>query len=63
MDILNEIRKKPISTNWFMMDKCWYCFSDGQLYTQDKTKTGEESIIKINDEKTFEQVFKYYKSK
>ena len=63
MEILNVIREQKISTNWFMKNDNWFCFSDCELYTQDKTKTGKESIVKIIDDIEYNSVLNYYKSK
>ena len=63
MGILEEIRENTISTNWFMKNEEWFCFSDGTLYTQDKTKTGPDSIVAIDDKYKRDTVLSYYKSK
>lgn len=62
MDLLNEIRKdnnKKLSTNWFMKNENWYCFSDGKLYTQDKSIKGPESIKEITDNSLYNEVYDY----
>ena len=46
-----------------MKNDNWFCFSDCELYTQDKTKTGKESIVKIIDDIEYNSVLNYYKSK
>lgn len=63
MKILEEIRKSKISTNWFMKDNNWFCFSYGTLYTQDKTKSGPESIVEVTDENSYDDVLSYYRTK
>lgn len=63
MKILEEIRKSKISTNWFMKGDDWFCFSDGVLYTQDKTKSGPESIVEVTDENSYDDVLSYYSAK
>jgi hypothetical protein len=63
MKILEEIRKSKISTNWFIKGDDWFCFSDGFLYTQDKTKSGPESIVEVTDENSYDDTLSYYRTK
>ena len=46
MDILNEIRKEKITTNWFMMDDTWYKFVSDDLFFQDKKKLVQIALFK-----------------
>lgn len=60
MTILELIRNNTISSNWFMMKNDWYCFSNGELYTQDKTKQGSDSIVEVKDTDIYKKVLHYY---
>ena len=63
MRILEEIRKeKKITSNWFMNQDNWYKFDDGTLYTQDKSKTGPESIVEITNKTKYDRILSAYKS-
>ena len=61
MRILEEIRKKKITSNWFMNQDNWYKFVDGALYTQDKSKTGPESIVEITNKIEYDRILSAYK--
>ena len=61
MRILEEIRKKKITSNWFMNQDDWYKFVDGALYTQDKSKTGPESIVEITNKIEYDRILSAYK--
>lgn len=63
MRILDIISEQKITTNWFMKNNDWFCFSAGTLYTQDKTKSGPDSIVEIKDEAIYDSVLNYYKYK
>ena len=64
MNILEKIRKeKEINSNWFMHKDNWYKFDEGRLFTQDPTKSGPESIIKITDSIEYERILIAYKQK
>ena len=68
MNILEEIRKeirkdKKINTKWFMHNTNWYIFSDSVLYTQDKTKSGPESVVEIVDQEEYDTILAAYKQK
>ena len=63
MDILKEIRKEKITTNWFMIGDTWYKFVSDDLFFQDKEKTGPDSIVQITDNEQYNKVFVYYKAK
>ena len=60
MRILEEIRKKKITSNWFMNQENWYKFVDGALYTQDKSKTGPESIVEITNKIEYDRILSAY---
>ena len=62
MGILEEIRKEEVTSNWFMNQDNWYKFDDGTLYTQDKSKTGPESIIEITNKTEYDRILSAYKS-
>ena len=62
MRILEEIRKEKITSNWFMNQDNWYKFVDGALYTQDKSKTGPESIVEITNKIEYDRILSAYKS-
>ena len=40
----------------------WYKFDDGTLYTQDKSKTGPESIVEITNKTEYDRILSAYKS-
>ena len=61
MRILEEIRKKKITSNWFMNQDNWYKFNHGALYTQDKSKTGPESIVEITNKIEYDRILSAYK--
>ena len=61
MGILEEIRKEKITSNWFMNQDNWYKFVDGALYTQDKSKTGPESIVEITNKIEYDRILSAYK--
>ena len=61
MRILEEIRKEKITSNWFMNQDNWYKFVDGALYTQDKSKTGPESIVEITNKIEYDRILSAYK--
>ena len=61
MRILEEIRKEKITSNWFMNQDDWYKFDDGALYTQDKSKTGPESIVEITNKIEYDRILSAYK--
>ena len=62
MRILEEIRKeKKITSNWFMNQDNWYKFNYGTLYTQDKSKTGPESIVEITNKIEYDRILSAYK--
>lgn len=46
-----------------MHEDNWYKFDNGDLYSQDKSKTGPESIIKILDEEKYKTILSAYKIK
>ena len=62
MGILEEIRKEKVTSNWFMNKDNWYKFDDGALYTQDKSKTGPESIVEITNKTEYDRILSAYKS-
>ena len=61
MGILEEIRKEKITSNWFMNKDNWYKFDEGILYTQDKSKTGPESIVEITNKDEYNRILSEYK--
>ena len=61
MRILEEIRKEKITSNWFMNQDNWYKFDYGALYTQDKSKTGPESIVEITNKIEYDRILSAYK--
>ena len=61
MRILEEIRKEKITSNWFMNQDNWYKFNHGALYTQDKSKTGPESIVEITNKIEYDRILSAYK--
>ena len=64
MNLLDEIRKDTkFSTSWFMKNDNWYCFSEGALYTQDKSIKGPESIKEILNKDKYDEVLQYKKAK
>ena len=62
MRILEEIRKEKVTSNWFMNQDNWYKFHYGTLYTQDKSKTGPESIVEITNKIEYDRILSEYKS-
>ena len=61
MRILEEIRKEKITSNWFTNQDNWYKFDNGALYTQDKSKTGPESIVEITNKDEYDRILSAYK--
>ena len=39
----------------------WYKFNYGTLYTQDKSKTGPESIVEITNKTEYDRILSAYK--
>ena len=62
MGILVEIRKEKVTSNWFTNQDNWYKFDDGTLYTQDKSKTGPESIVEITNKTEYDRILSAWKS-
>ena len=60
MGILEEIRKEKVTSNWFKNQDNWYKFDGGTLYTQDKSKTGPESIVKITNKIEYDRILSAY---
>ena len=43
-----------------MNQENWYKFVDGALYTQDKSKTGPESIVEITNKIEYDRILSAY---